>query len=339
MDYNSSGVDVCRSEELVNWLKSKKNKHHQNLILSKIGGFSSLFKLNLTNFKDPCLASTTDGVGTKLKVALKYSSLQSLGQDLVAMCVNDLICVGAIPLFFLDYYACGKLQLSQSKNLIEGIQKACDASKCALIGGETAEMPGLYSNNDFDLAGFTVGIVDQSQILGSHNVKQGDYLLGLPSSGFHSNGYSLLRKVFEKDMDSWSSELLKPTTIYTDIFIKILQKKTKAIAHITGGGLDNILRVVPQGSEIQLNPWSIPSPFIEVKKRTNLSWLELLKTLNCGIGLVCFVEEKNFSFLFNELKKSNISPIDLGKVINISPHQESKWSLDYSHWNKTYLTS
>lgn len=330
MDYKSSGVDVKRAEALVHWIKTQKNSSHNNRILSSIGGYASLFKIQFPKMKEPCLASSTDGVGTKLKIAVAYSSLPSLGQDLVAMCVNDLICVGAQPLFFLDYLSCSQLDIQQSKDFISGVYRACNTAKTALIGGETAEMPDVYQNNEFDCAGFAVGIVDQPHILGSHRVKKGARLIGLPSHGFHSNGYSLLRKVFAEDMDAWKEELLKPTALYVEVFEKYLQGQVQALAHITGGGMDNILRVVPKGSYIQLRPWKIPRPFVEVQKRTQMSFDSLLKTLNCGIGLVCFVDETNFKNLMEALQESEFKPIDLGVIQDIQKDQKSTWHLDFS---------
>ena len=332
MDYRDSGVDIRRAEELVRWLQQEKTSYHQERIISGIGGYASIFRMfSDMDMKDPCLVSCTDGVGTKLKLALKYSTLGSLGQDLVAMCVNDLICTGAQPLFFMDYYACGQLNNEHFKEFLTGIQKACRESECALIGGETAEMPGVYQKNDFDCAGFAVGIVNRADILESSKVKKGDFLLALPSTGFHSNGYSLLRKVFEEDMDEWSQELLKPTALYVKA-CRLMKGRIHALAHVTGGGLDNILRVLPEGSQTKLIPWSIPQPFLEVKKRTGLNWRELLRTFNCGVGMVVVCDPLMLQPLLKDLKQ--FGGFQLGEVIDILPQKSSQWTLDFNIWEK-----
>lgn len=330
MDYLKAGVDIQKGDRIVDWLKSQTVCHHKDRILSGIGGFASLFKINFPNMENPCLAGAVDGVGTKLKLAVQFSSFKSVGQDLVAMCVNDLICVGAQPLFFLDYYAGGQIKEKQVKEFLEGVRLACDQAGCALIGGETAEMPDCYQKNDFDCAGFAVGIVDQKDIIGASKVKKGDRLLALPSQGFHSNGYSLLRKIFSQDLDKWASELLKPTPIYVNIFQKVLRNRVHALAHITGGGLNNILRSVPKGSRIQLKPWPLSSHFVEVKKRAGLSWKELLTTLNCGLGLVAFVDPSSFDSLMKDLKEFEVW--DIGEISEIFSDQLSSWDLDYKKW-------
>ncbi len=331
MDYRKSGVDIRRAEELVDWMKEFKSTHHQERVISGVGGYASIFQM-FSDMKEPCLVSCTDGVGTKLQLALKYQALRGLGQDLVAMCVNDLICTGAKPLFFLDYYACGQLNKKNFKEFLMGIQTACHESECALVGGETAEMPGVYQKNDFDCAGFVVGIVDRSDILEPSKVQKGDVLLALPSTGFHSNGYSLLRKVFEKDMDEWSEEFLKPTALYVKAS-HVMKGKVHALAHITGGGLDNILRVLPEGSQVELTPWSIPKPFLEVKKRTGMSWLDLLKTFNCGVGVVALCKPQLLHPLLQDLKKLDIEGFKLGEVKDISS-KPSSWKVDFSAWEK-----
>ncbi len=332
MDYNKSGVDTKRAHQLVSWIKEQSQGHHRSRIIDGVGGYASLFQIQFPNMKEPCLASSTDGVGTKLKLALQYSSLQSLGQDLVAMCVNDLLCVGAQPLFFLDYYACGQLNSDHAKDFLTGIKKACDESLCALTGGETAQMPGVYQNDDFDCAGFAVGIVDRQDIIGAHRVQKGDRLLALASQGFHSNGYSLLRKIFQQDLDQWASELLRPTMLYTKVFSSVLKGKVHALAHITGDGMDNILRVVPAGSQVQLKAWKLPQPFLEVKKRTGMSWIDLMKTLNCGVGLVAFVSSEQISSLKKSLKNLNVSHFEIGEVLDIN-NQSSSWTMNFDSWD------
>ena len=329
MDYRDSGVDVRRAEELVDWMKQEKSSYYQDRMISGIGGYASIFRM-FSGMKEPCLVSCTDGVGTKLKLALKYKALGNLGQDLVAMCVNDLICTGAQPLFFLDYYACSQLNKNHFKEFLTGLRKACRESECTLAGGETAEMPGIYQTGDFDCAGFAVGVVDRSDILGPSKVKKGDVLLALPSTGFHSNGYSLLRKVFEQDMDEWSQELLTPTALYVKA-CRMMKGRIHALAHITGGGLDNILRVAPEGSQVELIPWSVPEPFLEVKKRTGMNWKEMLKTFNCGVGLAVFCEPSMLQPLLKDLKPFGIT--QLGEVKDISS-KPSHWTLDFNMWEK-----
>ena len=332
MDYSSSGVDICRADQMVDWLKTLSSPHHKERILSGVGGFASVCQIQFPNMTEPCLASSTDGVGTKLKLALQYQSLKSLGQDLVAMCVNDLLCVGADPLFFMDYYACGKLEKHSAQEFIEGIQQACVQAGCSLIGGETAEMPGLYKGQDFDCAGFALGIVDRKDIIGASRVKKGDCLLALPSDGFHSNGYSLLRKIFSPDLDEWSDFLLKPTVLYTKVFSQVLKNKIHALAHITGGGINNILRSVPKGSLIRLEPWSIPQCFLEVRKRANIDFKQLLTTLNCGLGMVVFVDSKSVNSLLKDLEDFEIKGFYLGKISEIDSSQNSRWELDFQKW-------
>ena len=326
MNYSSFGVDICRADRFVNWLKNQPSTDKR--VISGIGGFASLYQINFPQMQEPCLASSTDGVGTKIKLALQYNSLKNLGQDLVGMCVNDLICVGATPLFFLDYYACGKLEEKKAQAFIEGIYKACSQVPCSLIGGETAEMPDLYQNSDFDCAGFSIGIVDRKDILKPSLVQKTDKLIGIPSSGFHSNGYSLLRKIFEPDMKQWTEKLLRPTELYPKIFNQVLKGKVHALAHITGGGIDNILRVVPKGTVIELQTWDIPSEFLEAQKRARLNLKELLTTLNCGIGLVAFVSETSFEDIIKKLKTFGIQPISLGEVMDIDSQQKSVWKLN-----------
>ena len=330
MDYRDSGVDIRRAEELVAWMKQAKSSYHQDRMISGIGGYASIFQMS-SGMKEPCLVSCTDGVGTKLKLALKYKTLGNLGQDLVAMCVNDLICTGAQPLFFLDYYACGQLNKERFKEFLTGIRKACEESECSLAGGETAEMPGVYQKDDFDCAGFALGVVDRADILPS-KVQKGDVLLALPSTGFHSNAYSLLRKVFEKDMDQWAEELLKPTALYVKA-CRVMKGRVHALAHITGGGLDNILRVLPEGSQVELTPWSLPEPFLEVKNRTGMNWREMLKTFNCGVGMAVFCKPSMLQPLLKDLKTLGIAGFPLGELKALSS-KPSSWTMDFNMWEK-----
>jgi phosphoribosylformylglycinamidine cyclo-ligase len=292
INYKSAGVDVEAGDQLVEWLKESAPKKvpHADKLVSGIGGFAAVFRLRFPEMKKPCLVSSTDGVGTKIKLAAHFKKYDTVGQDLVAMCVNDLVCGGAEPLFFLDYYATGKLELEAAKSFLDGVRNACHASGCALIGGETAEMPGVYHGNDFDAAGFAVGIVDEDEILGAHRVSIGDQVLGVSSSGFHSNGYSLLRKVFEKDLEQWRDKLMTPTHLYAKLVLELKREGwLHAVANITGGGMENIPRVMPKGTMLPLVDWSWPAEFCEVQDRTGMSREEMLKTLNCGIGLALVV--------------------------------------------------
>lgn len=333
IDYKQAGVDIKAGDSLVDWLKSTNPKWpNGHLQVDGIGGFAALFRADFKNYKKPCLVACTDGVGTKIKLAAKAGSYQGVGQDLVAMCVNDLVCTGGVPLFFLDYYACGKLLLNQAKDFLSGVREACLKSEMALIGGETAEMPGVYEANDFDCAGFAIGVVDEEQALGAHRVSAGDKLLGVASSGFHSNGYSLLRKLFAEDLDQWMEELLKPTALYPSLMKTAMAiGGVHAAAHITGGGMDNISRVLPQGVKACLNSWSVPAPFIEVKNRSQMPWIELLKTLNCGIGFVLVVEPAKYEEQKQKLSSEGHFLIDLGEV-EASSEKEPSWALKNPDW-------
>ena len=325
VDYRSVGVDIKAGERVVEWLKKKGpiSPH----VVSGIGGFSGLFKANFPSMKEPCLSASTDGVGTKVKLAVHFNKYKGIGQDLVAMCVNDVICSGAKPLFFMDYYAVGQLKLKALQAFLTGVQTACEKSHCVLLGGETAEMPDCYRGGDFDCAGFAVGVVDKAHILGANRVQVGDKLLGVSSSGFHSNGFSLLRKVFSQDLDKWEKSLIKPTALYVDLALSLFKLKKnlrpvskkgalRAMAHITGGGLDNILRVLPHGMGAKIKPWRIPVIFREVQKRANLSDQELLKTLNCGIGLVLVIDPDFFNPVGDLIKAKGFKAIDLGWVVD-----------------------
>jgi len=322
LNYKKSGVNVDGADAFVEWiqLSHSKNQSHRGQVVSGIGGFSALFRPQWKKWKKPLLVSSTDGVGTKILLAIKYNNYRRIGQDLVAMCVNDLLTCGAEPLFFLDYYATGKLKKTQSRALIKSIRDACDQVGCVLIGGETAEMPGLYRGKDFDCAGFILGMVDEEKLLGSHLVKKDDIILGFASSGFHSNGYSLLRQVFKKDMARWSGELLKPTRLYHEL-VSQTQSKVHAYAHITGGGIENIPRVLPQGLGFQLQPWIFPKAFLEVQQRTGMDNSEMMKTLNCGIGFVAILPKKNLNFVQAAATRLKIKTYTLGTLEKVKSSQ------------------
>ena len=319
MDYKQAGVDVEVGESLVDWLQNKGPKRwpHQERLVSGVGGFSALFRGGFPEMESPCLVSAADGVGTKVLLASYFGEFQGVGQDLVAMCVNDLVCCGARPLFFLDYYATGKLNAKRAQLFLKGVQEACLASDCALVGGETAEMPGVYKGDDFDCAGFAVGVVDEKEVLGAHLVQGGDRLMAFGSSGFHSNGFSLLRQVFEKDLAQWQKCLMTPTKLYVKPLQQLLELEgggLHALAHMTGGGMDNLCRVMPLGMRAGLREWDIPPPFLEVQKRASLDRISLLKTFNCGVGMVAFVARESWGGIFERAVQLGLAPFDLGWV-------------------------
>lgn len=319
INYKQAGVDVEAGEALVQWLLKSPHgkKHNQSQIVSGIGGFASLFRVDFSNMKKPCLVTCTDGVGTKVKLGAHFKKTESLGQDLVAMCVNDLICCGGIPLLFLDYYATGRLELKAAQEFLLGVQKACDASFCALVGGETAEMPGVYQNSDFDCAGFAVGVVDAEEALGPHRVKLGDRLLGVSSNGFHSNGYSLLRKVFADDLEKWVDYLLQPTHLYVELMqkLKIEKVAVHAAAHITGEGIENVPRVIPENLSWAGKHWKWPEPFNEVQRRAKISKAEMLRTLNCGVGFVLILDPSEYQKAEQIVKGLGFEVFDLGEMV------------------------
>lgn len=317
LDYKKAGVDVAAGDALVDWLKATQPASfpHKDKLVAGIGGFAALFKADFSAMQEPCLVSCTDGVGTKVKLASHFARYREVGQDLVAMCVNDMICSGARPLFFLDYYATGKLELEAAKEFLAGVRDACIESDCALIGGETAEMPGVYQAGDFDCAGFSVGVVDKARALGPHRVSIGDALIAVASSGFHSNGYSLLRKVFEADLAAWADRLLVPTALYVKLAHAFSQVGgVKAIAHITGGGMENLPRVLPENSKAVIRPWKIPDSFKEVQRRSGMGWDQMVTTLNCGVGLVVVSEPSRADELMETAIRNGHKAFRLGAV-------------------------
>lgn len=332
IDYKTSGVDVSAGDALVDWLtesQSTPGPHHER-VLSGIGGFAALFKGSFPNLKSPILVSGTDGVGTKVKLAVEFDTYEEVAQDMVAMCINDILCTGAQPLFFLDYYACGKLDLVRAQRFLSGVRAACKKAQCALIGGETAEMPGVYAPLDFDCAGFAVGVVEESEIWGASRVRVGDRLIALPSSGFHSNGFSLLRKVFAEDLGEWRDALIVPTRLYVDVLMKLKEKDlVRAAAHITGGGLDNSVRVVPENTHLRFSGWKIPAPFWEVKSRTHMDWHQMLSTLNCGLGMILIVSPAHVSAVLQTSQTLGHAAFEVG-VVEASDQKEPSWSVNES---------
>ena len=308
LTYKDAGVDIDAGEALVERIGPAAKATRRRGADADLGGFGGLFDLKAAGFRDPILVSGTDGVGTKLKLAIDTKRYDGIGQDLVAMCVNDIVVQGAEPLFFLDYYATGKLDVESAATVVEGIARACKESGCALIGGETAEMPGLYAKGDFDLAGFTVGAVERDAILPKLSaMKAGDVLIGVPSSGVHSNGYSLVRKVVEKSGLTLEDEapfapgktlgeaLLTPTRLYVKDALAAMQSGgVKGLAHITGGGItDNLPRCLPEGldGEVDLNAITVLPVFQWLAKQAGIAESEMLRTFNCGIGMVAVADE------------------------------------------------
>lgn len=300
--YKKAGVDIVKGDAFVDWIArgSKKKSPHQKQIVEAVGGFASLFRLP-KGIKNPCIISCTDGVGTKVKLAAELKRYDGIGQDLVAMCVNDLICTGGSPLFFLDYLAMGKLDLDQAKQILASIKRACNNSNLALIGGETAEMPGVYVGNDFDCAGFAVGVVDEKKRWGSYRVNVGDALIALPSSGFHSNGFSLVRRIFANESVEFRKLLLTPTFLYVE-FLESLKKKfdIKAAAHITGSGIENIPRVIPTSMYCELNEWELPDLFKRAQTKAAIDSEQMRTTFNCGVGMVLVVSAKDKSRILKQ---------------------------------------
>ncbi len=328
LNYKQAGVDIDAGNELVNRIKPFAKATSRVGANSDLGGFGALFDLKKCNFKDPVLVSSTDGVGTKLKVAIDVDKHDTIGIDLVAMSVNDLVVQGAEPLFFLDYFACSKLDVEVASQVVKGIADGCKLAGCALIGGETAEMPGMYKAGDYDLAGFAVGAVERDQIL-PRPTNAGDILIGLKSSGVHSNGYSLARFILEKNSvnfsDKFSGEktvgeaLLTPTKIYVKSCLEAIKTgKVKALSHITGGGLtENLPRVLSKNvtPEIDYKSWNRPEIFDYLQKLGNVTDEEMHRTFNCGIGMVLVVAKGDENEVKTILEKAGEEVFVIGKLI------------------------
>jgi phosphoribosylaminoimidazole synthetase len=320
--YKKSGVNISLANKLVKHIsKLSKKDVKKNAGFKKndiIGGFGSLFDISNLKIKDPVIVSCTDGVGTKIELANKFKKFDTIGIDLVAMCINDLIVQGARPLFFLDYIAVGKLNLNKTKKILKGIFKGCDISKCKLIGGETAEMPGIYSRDKFDLAGFSVGIVSKKKILDKKNVRKGDVVLAIPSNGIHSNGYSLVRSILNKNKipKSLKGDVLKPTKIYSNEILKLSNNNLiNAAAHITGGGLiENLLRSIPENLTLNVDLSKIKTTKIfKWLKSKNISNQEMMRTFNCGIGF-CLIAPKKNVFKIQKVFTKKFKPYEIGII-------------------------
>lgn len=326
LSYKDAGVDIYAGNELVERIKGDVKRTRRSEVLGGLGGFGALCALP-TKYKEPILVSGTDGVGTKLRLAIDLKKHDTIGQDLVAMCVNDLIVQGAEPLFFLDYYATGKLDVDVAASVIKGIADGCEMSGCALVGGETAEMPGMYHEGDYDLAGFCVGVVEKSEIIDGTAVKTGDTLIALGSSGAHSNGYSLIRKVLEVsganpadllEGKSLSEHLLAPTKIYVKSILQLIkQTEVHAIAHLTGGGFwENIPRVLPDNTKavIDESSWQWPAIFNWLQEKGNISRYEMYRTFNCGVGMVIALPEKEVETALALLEQAGEKAWVIGKI-------------------------
>jgi len=328
-EYKKAGVDIDLGNEFVKQIKDLVSSTSRNGVMGSIGGFGGLFALDKNKYQQPVLISGTDGVGTKLKIAIDMHRFDTVGQDLVAMCVNDIACSGAEPLFFLDYFATGKLDASKHVDIIRGIASACKTCKCALIGGETAEMPGMYAGEDFDLAGFAVGIVEKEEIIDGHTVGLHDAIIGISSSGFHSNGYSLVRHIvqekqleLDKTYEGFTAPLgemlLTPTKLYSPLIMRL--KSTcdiKAVSHITGGGLtENVPRVLPSSvqASIKRSSWEIPSLMRFFQELGRIDDEEMFKVFNCGIGLVLVVPKNQAETVCNEAKYNGDDAWIIGKI-------------------------
>jgi len=332
LTYRDAGVDIDAGSALVDRIKPLAARTRRPGVLAGLGGFGALFELPVERYRNPVLVSGTDGVGTKLRVAQELGRHDTIGIDLVAMCVNDIVVQGAEPLFFLDYYATGRLDVDVAADVVKGIAEGCEQAGCALVGGETAEMPGMYQDGDYDLAGFAVGIVEKDELLDGSRVRAGDVLLGLASSGPHSNGYSLIRRVLElsaadleqplgdTDGVTLGDALLAPTRIYVRALLGLLRTgRVHALAHITGGGLtENLPRVLPRGldGQIDLASWPRPPVFDWLQSAGGIAESEMLRTFNCGVGMIAVLPEASVDPAISELAAEGIPAWPIGVVVD-----------------------
>jgi len=334
LSYKDAGVDIDAGNALVERIKGVAKRTRRPEVMAGLGGFGALCELP-SGYREPVLVSGTDGVGTKLKLAMDLGIHDSIGIDLVAMCVNDLIVAGAEPLFFLDYYATGALNIDTAAAVVEGIGKGCELSGCSLVGGETAEMPGMYEGDDYDLAGFCVGVVEKSEIIDGSAVASGDCLIGLPSSGPHSNGYSLIRKIIEvsgADINAAFADstlgatLLTPTRIYVKPLLSLMKEfKVKALSHITGGGLlENLPRVIPENCKaiIQRDSWEQPEIFNWLQSEGNIDATEMYRTFNCGVGMIICVSANDADSVIHKLNDLGEQAWLIGQISDADAGEE-----------------
>lgn len=327
--YTDAGVNINAGNELVTRIKALVTGTHTHGVLSDIGGFGGLFRPDVSGMQTPVLVASTDGVGTKLKLASMFNKHDTVGIDLVAMSVNDILVQGAKPLFFLDYFATGDLDVDQAVDVIGGVAEGCRRAGCTLLGGETAEMPGMYAPGDYDLAGFCVGLVDNAHIVDGSGISVGDVVIGLASSGIHSNGYTLVRKLFEasgaKPEDlvpgtdrSFRDVLLEPTVIYTDLLRSLMRDMhIKGMVHVTGGGFyDNIPRVLPQPvcARIRFGSWDVPPVFSWLREQGSLTWPEMLQIFNCGIGFILIVDRATADEMMGRLTPMQVGAWEIGVI-------------------------
>lgn len=334
LSYRDAGVDIDAGEQLVENIKPFAKRTMRPEVLADLGGFGALVEIG-KKYQNPVLVAGTDGVGTKLKLAVEWDKHDTVGIDLVAMSVNDILVQGAEPLFFLDYFACGKLDVLRATDVIRGIAQGCEESGCALIGGETAEMPGMYPIGEYDLAGFAVGVVEKERIINGRSIQAGDVLLGLASNGAHANGYSLIRKIIERDNPDLDQPfdqnktlrqaIIAPTRLYVKPILSLLEKSTiKGMAHITGGGLsENIPRILPKNvlAEIQAASWTMPPLFQWLQRKGNITNEEMYRTFNCGIGFVLVLSAEDAKQARNHLQAAGETVYQLGVI---RPREENE---------------
>lgn len=329
--YAKAGVNIKKGNELVESIKASVNRTHDHRVLGGIGGFAGLFQLG-SKYKNPILVGCTDGVGTKVALSQAHNTIHLIGQDLVAMCVNDMVTCGAEPLFFLDYFAASKLEPKSTAKIIKGIANACEKSSCALLGGETAEMPGHYAKDNFDLAGFSVGVVEKTKLIDGKGIKSGHVLLGVESSGPHSNGYSLIRSILKKHTapDSIMRTLLKPTHLYPATILELIKKtNVKGMAHITGGGLtENIPRILKKGliADVNLSSWKFPKAFQWLQEKGKISQSDMLRIFNCGIGMVCILDKAEVEKAKKILSRHKLRTFEVGSIVKGSLKEQIQYN-------------
>ena len=329
--YAKAGVNIEKGNELVDSIKLSVNATHDRRVLGGIGGFAGLFQLG-SKYKNPVLVGCTDGVGTKVALSQAHNKTHLTGQDLVAMCVNDMVTCGAEPLFFLDYFAASKIEPKSTAKIVKGIAKACKKSNCSLLGGETAEMPGHYAKNNFDLAGFSLGVVEKADLIDGKGIKPGHILLGVESSGPHSNGYSLIRSILKKHSapEKILQVLLKPTHLYPTPVLELIKKtNVKGMAHITGGGLtENIPRILKKGlvANVDLAAWNFPRAFLWLQEKGKISTSDMLRIFNCGIGMVCILDKKDVLKAQKILSAHKLRSFKIGTITKGSLQEQIQYN-------------